>query len=40
MSVRNKFNDNFVSLQNKRIDYGKGENVVFDACVSFAVRMH
>jgi ADP-ribosylglycohydrolase len=27
MSVRNKFEDNFVSLQNERIDYGKGENV-------------
>ena len=27
MSVKNKLNDNSVYLQNKRIDYGKGENV-------------
>ncbi|SDO56800.1 hypothetical protein SAMN04487900_1272 [Prevotella communis] len=27
MSVRNKFENYFVYLQNKRIDYGKGENV-------------
>lgn len=27
MSVKNMFDDNSVYLQNKRIDYGKGENV-------------
>ena len=27
MSVKNKFEDYFIYLQNKRIDYGSGENV-------------